>query len=391
MLAQVAKLLLAACLLTSCADAPSPAADSGAATNPGAPRWSIEPRPSILLGGGQSPHEAFGRIVGVSMLSGGRIAVADASIQQVLVFDSSGRLAFRWGRPGSGPGEFRNLAGISVAAESLFAFETAPGPSKYHARHLDDGTFAQGALRDSAGRLRVLGRFGSGAFLVSRDGFRAVSPPPLETVQRDTIDIGVFDPLLGSVDWIGPVPNNSWTSYRLAGTDRLAMTRLPLGASLAVVALGDLIWIGDTGNGAIRVVSAEGETLREFTAQVERRELDGQRRAELRRVAMESVRDELMKARVEAQYSDDVLPQLEPAFSRFVVSRDSLVWVVSRGAKLDSSEASVLTRLGERLARVSLPPHFVLWDADRDFVAGVRTDSTGAETVVVYRLLRSDR
>lgn len=168
MLAQVAKLLLAACLLTSCADAPSPAADSGAATNPGAPRWSIEPRPSILLGGGQSPHEAFGRIVGVSMLSGGRIAVADASIQQVLVFDSSGRLAFRWGRAGSGPGEFRNLAGISVAAESLFAFETAPGPSKYHVLHIDDGTFAQGALRDSAGRLRVLGRFGSGASALIR-------------------------------------------------------------------------------------------------------------------------------------------------------------------------------------------------------------------------------
>lgn len=391
MLAQVTKSLLAASILTSCGDAPSPAADPRVATERGAPRWSIDPRPTILLGGGQSPHEAFGRIVGVSMLSGGRIAVADASIQQVLVFDSSGRLAFRWGRPGSGPGEFRSLAGISVDAESLFAFETAPGPSRYHALHLDDGTFSQGDLRDSEGRLRVLGRFGSGAFLVARDGFRAVSPPPPATVQRDTIAVGVFDPLVGAVNWIGLAPNNSWTSYRLAGTDRLAMTRLPLGASLAVLALGDLIWIGDSGSGEIRVVSAEGEPLREFTLQVERRELDGQRRAELRRFAMESVRDELMKARVDAQYSDDVLPQLEPAFSRFVVSRDSLVWVVGGGAKLDSSDASVLTRLGERLARVSLPTHFTLWDADRDFVAGVRTDSTGAEIVVVHRLLRSDR
>lgn len=372
-------------------DAPSPAADSRMATEPGSPRWSVDPRPSILLGGGQSSDEAFGRIVGVSLLSDGRIAVADASTQQVLVFDPSGRLALRWGRPGSGPGEFRNLAGIIVTAESLFAFETAPGPSRYHALELDDGTFSQGALRDSAGRLRVLGRFGSGAFLVARDGFRAVSPPPLETVQRDTIDIGVFDPPVGSVDWIGPVPNNSWTSYRLGGSDRLAMTRLPLGASLAVVALGDLVWIGDTGSGAIRLVSEAGEPLREFTVQGERRELDGQRRAELRRVAMESVRDGLMKERVEAQYSDDILPQLEPAFDRFVVSRDSLVWVVGRRATLDSSEASVLTPLGHQLARVLLPPHFTLWDADRDFVAGVRTDSTGAETVAVHRLLRSDR
>ncbi len=79
--------------------------------------WSVAADPERAIGagadGGDDPdHPAFGWIRGLQVLSDGRIAVADASLAQVLVFDASGRFLYRFGGEGEGPGELRYLGGL---------------------------------------------------------------------------------------------------------------------------------------------------------------------------------------------------------------------------------------------------------------------------------------
>jgi hypothetical protein len=345
----------------------------------------------VRLGDGRETGVTFGRIVGVGLLPSGRVVVADASEQQVRTFDSIGRVESRWGRPGSGPGEFRNLAGIAVTPESLFAFESAPGPSRRHARDIVSGDVTQSEVRDSVGRLRAIARFSDGALLVARDGFRAVSPPPLGTAVRDTIELGILS--AGGQQphaWIRGVPNNSWVSYRVASDGAsLAMTRQPLGASLVTTAAGRHAWIGDTQSGVIRIFGMDGTMLREVTLPGERRSLIASELARLRALEMQKATNDAARDRVEAQFDARTAPSLLPAFRRMVASADSLVWVdAGAAAGTDSSEAIVFTSSGQLVARVRLPANFVVWHADHAAVAGVLTDEDGAESVVVYRVKR---
>ena len=57
---------------------------------------------------GEEPY-VFGRIVGLTRLANGNIAVGDALANQVRFFDSSGRFLHAVGRGGSGPGEYINF------------------------------------------------------------------------------------------------------------------------------------------------------------------------------------------------------------------------------------------------------------------------------------------
>ncbi len=61
--------------------------------------------------------DAFARIAGVSLVSGGRIAVLDNVYHEVRLFASDGRFLSRAGREGSGPGELRQPFGLGVAPD----------------------------------------------------------------------------------------------------------------------------------------------------------------------------------------------------------------------------------------------------------------------------------
>lgn len=354
-------------------------------------RWVIAAEPHGRVGAHQGPDGEFGRVVGVVLLRAGKIAVADAGDQQIRVFDGMGALLTRWGRPGSGPGEFRNLVAIAGSMDSLLAFESAPGPSRFQAFHVVDGFVAGGELRDDVGSLRVLGRFPTGEFLVSRGGFRSVQPPPLGQLQRDTIDVGIFAPSSQpSVAWIGKQPNNTWLSFPSGSSvPPLAIARQPLGASLAAAASDRYAWILDSQSGRVRIYGIDGRLAREMTLPVRRYTLSDKRIQQMRVADLARAGNDFARLRIEAQYSRPTLPKYAPVFRRIVSGERATVWV-DLGPTEDSrsSEAIVFTASGQSLARVVLPPGFVLWHAGEDFVAGVEADADGTESVVVYRLHR---
>src|SRR5262245_20459797 len=75
--------------------------------------WKLSESPMLVLGDGKNPSERFGRIVGVTRLSDGRIVVADESTLELKFFDASGRHLASVGGKGQGEDQFRGFRTVS--------------------------------------------------------------------------------------------------------------------------------------------------------------------------------------------------------------------------------------------------------------------------------------
>lgn len=123
-----------------------------------------------------APETVFGRVAGARLLSGGRIAVADAFAPAVRVFDDAGRPIRSVGRSGAGPGEFGSIIafgryiGDSIYVSELGARRTTVfDPNSGGARVL----LPSAALPEVSGATprssccELHGSVASGAFLIS--------------------------------------------------------------------------------------------------------------------------------------------------------------------------------------------------------------------------------
>ncbi len=84
------------------------------------PSWQISSVPTREIGGGADPEIPVSRVVAVTPLGEGRVAVGTASPAEVLVFEGTGTLVARLGREGDGPGEFESVASVvQVAVDTV--------------------------------------------------------------------------------------------------------------------------------------------------------------------------------------------------------------------------------------------------------------------------------
>lgn len=72
----------------------------------GVPGRVVTLKPELQVGAQARPGQEFGGIADFGADSAGRLFVADLYTQQVLAFDTAGRLIWREGRQGRGPGEY---------------------------------------------------------------------------------------------------------------------------------------------------------------------------------------------------------------------------------------------------------------------------------------------
>lgn len=89
------------------------------------PGWVVDPVPSLVVGGGRpdAPY-VFSRVVGILILPGGGLAVVDEMGRELRWFDSAGRHVRTIGGQGSGPAEFRDIALVPRgAADSISLFD----------------------------------------------------------------------------------------------------------------------------------------------------------------------------------------------------------------------------------------------------------------------------
>ena len=108
--------------------------------------WQVAPIPEVVIGASSSSIEdsdeiPLHRVQGARFLPDGGIVVANAGTSEVLVFDTAGTLASRFGGQGEGPGELRNIVGVHVCGGDSIAVH-----SRLTLHLFDrDGTFARRA------------------------------------------------------------------------------------------------------------------------------------------------------------------------------------------------------------------------------------------------------
>ena len=75
--------------------------------------WNVSAQPLVDIGSGDDSLYQFMTVMGAVRLTSGYIAVAHMSTNNVRVYDARGRYVRVIGRQGQGPGEFRQVMGVS--------------------------------------------------------------------------------------------------------------------------------------------------------------------------------------------------------------------------------------------------------------------------------------
>jgi hypothetical protein len=99
------------------------AASLGAQERP----WSIDPRPSLVLGDVNSDVLFGAGLLGAFRLTDGRIVVGDRGDYALKVFDGSGKLVKSVGRKGTGPGEIEYLARLWRCGDKIATYDIGNG------------------------------------------------------------------------------------------------------------------------------------------------------------------------------------------------------------------------------------------------------------------------
>lgn len=182
---RIALLALAICFPLSRTSAQTPAT------------WGIAPAPLFVVGGSDAPSETFTRIGGAVRLRDGRFVVADERDLRVSVYDTRGKQLTRFGRNGSGPGEFRSLGGIWLAGgDTIVSWDSR---LRRLTRFLPDGTVAgthvvqlQGDASPAEGRLDAfMGGFPDGRVVLA---WIAADRSQENRLAADRMTFGVFSP-----------------------------------------------------------------------------------------------------------------------------------------------------------------------------------------------------
>lgn len=369
------------------------AATNGHAQGTTLARWTLSSTPAVRIGVEGDTNREFTRITGVVRMPTGEIVVGNGATHEIRVFSPQGQFLRRLSRQGSGPGEFRSLGPVSRVADTVFAIESGMfGPSYIHSFTLR-GFLDRRLLRASNAPRGVspLARLTTGELLVSLAGVRAVSPPELGTLRRDSIELGILrldDP--GEVRSLGSFPSRTWGAYRVVNAAvPTAMFRHVLGPDLVTGASGDRVWIGDSGTGTIRIYGADAQPLGEVTPPIAPRTFrdDAVERARTR--ALDNARGRDDSSRVDAMYDRRVRPSTAPRFTRFAPGLDGELWVETfQEDPAAGRDMIVLSRTGQPLAQVTIPANVAVHEAGRTYVTGVETDADGIEHVVVFSLRR---
>lgn len=180
-----------------------------------APAWSLG-APTITIGGGEGEDQAFSFIATARRLGDGRIVLADNENEgtRFLVYGADGKFERRLGRPGDGPGEFRNARALGASGDTLVIYDFM---SSRVTRMRADGALIGTAELSRLGPMKLgipTGALGDGRLLTSPMSF------------GDTTDHGsgvfrlgggalVVDPATAVLDTLQEFPGDEVTMIRM--------------------------------------------------------------------------------------------------------------------------------------------------------------------------------
>lgn len=388
---------LAALVLAGCSGGPRSADDwegtvdtlgNGMVTvsNAGSESWAGEPWrlvQDIRIGeaDGAEPDDpkVFGRIRGIEFDENGRVYVLEAFANEVRVFDESGHHVRTIARGGSGPGELKSPAGlfwdpdgdlwVPDPANNRYTVFSRDGAFRRQIRHPTGGiTLAWPGMIDSSGSLYERGT------RITMDG------DPESVLLRMDLNGNLLDTI--------PLPHSRSAVYRLVSGGLTRMEHaVPFAPRLFyTLDTHGMLWFGITDEYRIYRRNLKGDTLLIVDLDFQAAAVSSEERAR----ALEAPGIQQI-IRHGGDVDPDLIPDMKPAFQRFVVADDGTIWVWPILGESDRGLIDVFQADGRYMGRLQGPrdlaerPHPVIRG---DRMVAVVQDTLGIAAVVSLRIDR---
>ena len=320
------------------------------------------------------------------------------------VYDSAGTQLHASGREGSGPGEYRMLAGIwRGPGDSLLV-------SDFLARRVSvldrDARFARsfslggnaGGMMPTGGRIEFAvpqGWFADGSVVGVTMSFAMNQAQ--QGAYRDTVSALRYGPDGAVRDTIARLPGAEMEQMTMSmgGQSFSAPMPVPLGRQSVTAAQGDLFYLAKNTAWEIEVRQLDGRLLRLIRIMADPRplrsaDIAAHRKAQLDQMAaMPAMRSmpEAIKTQLTARIEQARYPATLPFVSSLLVDAEGQLW--AQEVPLpgnDRATYAVFDQSGRLLARVTMPEDFRATSIGTDAVYGVWKDADDVEHVRAYRL-----
>ncbi len=279
-------------------------------------------RSTAVMGeiGREGGTELF-RVSGARLLESGRLAVGNSGTFEILYFEGDGALAFRAGREGDGPGEFRAITSFpGTAGDTLTIYDVRLGRLTTL-----DGEGAVVGTRPLTPPSQVVDLLpltvGSDGRVVAVYGEARIFGT--SGIRRDTVPLMVIDSST-AVDTVSLWPGKQWS---FASTEMGAF-RTEVGFGYAVEASGrdGHAVVGSTDQLRLTMVNAEGETVLRVAGSAPARTVSTEDVERWRGDRMAGLPDDFpasIRTAIEAAPHNETLP----AFSGLLLDADGRIWI----------------------------------------------------------------
>jgi hypothetical protein len=362
------------------------------------PELRIAPEPSLIISDDGTTERLFAGL-SVRRLSSGEIVVADQGSAELRLFDARGTFLRYLARRGQGPGELEGGVTIEVVRDTIAALPLLSSSRRVRF-YSTDGFLAEWLPSDpaSGGPVVVRGWLSSGGFLVQQGRrFRALNAAPeIGPAYPDSVTLGLLRrvpvgaAMPDETTWLPRMLRETLLAHEWPGGPiASALAQNPFGARTEVVASGDQVWLLDPLTGSLRAMSGMGNERVTGRLPVARSRLATAQVAALREAAMTNARRAMDSARVRAQYDPGTAPDEAPWFSSAIAGWDGGVWVRLFPGELGREcRHLILDANGKAVSWTCIPPDVRVEQVGSDFLLGVRTDSVGLESVVLFAIPR---
>jgi hypothetical protein len=331
-----------------------------------------------------APEYELYRVFDSAEMADGSIAILEG-VGRVRVYGPEGEFRYSFGRPGGGPGEFRQspLVIASLPGDTLVVGDEFPWRFTY----FDQAGAYIGSFEPDPPPFRVA------TVDVLRDGRVLLAVPCCRPQQsrvfaERTITVAVFD-RSGSADTVAVLPYDEFG--HLDDLSPPFSGRPVFGAVAEVQGRGDTVYYGSGRSPEIRVQDHSGRILRLVRWTPGPPAVVGEDLEAYRRQQKELLGGTGAAGRfLEASLSDSrPVADVFPAFNRFFVGRDGTIWVqlypLPTAPNGENRDWLVFEPSGQLRCRVTTPSISV-HAVGAHFIRGEIKDDLGVEYVVELRL-----
>ena len=210
----------------------------------------------------------------------------------------------------------------------------------------------------------------------------------VNSVWRDSIEMGVVPMDLSAVTWIGKYPQSTFTRYPLrSGPVTNGVATVYPAPSLVVGGTEAALWFGDSGDGSIVRIGAAGRISSQIAWPIPARKLISR---DLKSALSRDL-DEVLtgddSARVRARFGVGLPLPRAPHFTRFVPSGGTSLWVESFSEDARAPKTYfVLSDAGMWIARLHAPVGANILAVDASHAVVATTDVDGVVRVSVHKI-----